>query len=96
MFEAYTNNASNYVFQGVLIIINLPLGPTGTTTITGTNLTLINIGNLIPVIGLGTFGSEHVEADTVAKTVLNAASIGYRHFDCASVYADWCSSGRFV
>ncbi len=40
----------------------------------------------MPAIGLGTFGSEHVSADEIASAVRYAASIGYRHFDCASVY----------
>ena len=40
----------------------------------------------MPAIGLGTFGSDHVSAETVAEAVGTAASIGYRHFDCASVY----------
>ncbi len=42
----------------------------------------------MPAIGLGTFGSDHVSGDIVARTVLDAASIGYRHFDCASVYGN--------
>jgi hypothetical protein len=37
-------------------------------------------------IGLGTFGSGQVSHDAVAEAVKCAASIGYRHFDCASVY----------
>jgi len=42
----------------------------------------------MPAIGLGTFGSDHVTADEVAAAVKDAAAIGYRHFDCASVYAN--------
>lgn len=42
----------------------------------------------MPVIGLGTFGSDLVSADQVADAVRIAASIGYRHFDCASVYGN--------
>ena len=45
-------------------------------------------GAAIPAIGLGTFGSDHVGADEVAEAVKGAASIGYRHFDCASVYGN--------
>jgi diketogulonate reductase-like aldo/keto reductase len=42
----------------------------------------------MPAIGLGTFGSDHVSHDAVAEAVKYAASIGYRHFDCASVYGN--------
>jgi len=42
-------------------------------------------GALMPAIGLGTFGSDHVSADEVAAAVKDAAAVGYRHFDCASV-----------
>jgi diketogulonate reductase-like aldo/keto reductase len=42
----------------------------------------------IPVIGMGTFGSDHVSPDAIAKAVLGAADAGYRHFDCASVYGN--------
>jgi diketogulonate reductase-like aldo/keto reductase len=42
----------------------------------------------MPSIGLGTFGSDHVSHDAVAEAVKYAASIGNRHFDCASVYGN--------
>ena len=42
----------------------------------------------IPAIGLGTFGSDHVSASQIAEGVKCAAAIGYRHFDCASVYGN--------
>jgi alcohol dehydrogenase (NADP+) len=45
-------------------------------------------GARIPVVGLGTFGSDSVSGETVAAAVLGAAEIGYRHFDCASVYGN--------
>jgi len=45
-------------------------------------------GANMPVIGLGTFGSDHVSHDAVAQAVQYAAKIGYRHFDCASVYGN--------
>ncbi len=45
-------------------------------------------GAKMPAIGLGTFGSDHAPADLVAGAVLGAAGVGYRHFDCASVYAN--------
>ncbi|MCL2660885.1 MAG: aldo/keto reductase [Acidobacteriaceae bacterium] len=48
----------------------------------------LNSGSRMPAIGLGTFGSDHVSHDAVADAVKYAASIGYRHFDCASVYGN--------
>ncbi len=45
-------------------------------------------GALMPAIGLGTFGSDHVPAGEIAEAVKGAASVGYRHFDCASVYGN--------
>ncbi len=45
-------------------------------------------GAPIPAIGLGTFGSDHVSAAEVAEAVKGAAAVGYRHFDCASVYGN--------
>src|SRR6476469_10613429 len=45
-------------------------------------------GARLPAIGLGTFGSDHVTAGEVAAAVEDAAAVGYRHFDCASVYAN--------
>jgi len=45
-------------------------------------------GASIPAIGLGTFGSDSVTGETVAEAVLGATRVGYRHFDCASVYGN--------
>jgi alcohol dehydrogenase (NADP+) len=45
-------------------------------------------GATIPAIGLGTFGSDHVSGESVAAAVEDAARVGYRHFDCASVYGN--------
>src|SRR5271165_5004227 len=45
-------------------------------------------GAAMPGIGLGTFGSDHVTPAQVAGAVLGAAAVGYRHFDCASVYGN--------
>lgn len=42
----------------------------------------------MPVIGMGTFGSDHASDDAVAEAVIGAASVGYRHFDCASIYCN--------
>lgn len=51
-------------------------------------------GSKIPAIGLGTFGSDHVSHDAVAEAVRYAAGIGYRHFDCASVYGNEAFIGK--
>lgn len=45
-------------------------------------------GAHMPAIGLGTFGSDHAAAAEVAAAVEGAAAVGYRHFDCASVYGN--------
>ncbi len=48
----------------------------------------LSTGATMPAVGLGTFGSDHVTADQVAEAVRGAAAVGYRHFDCASVYGN--------
>lgn len=45
-------------------------------------------GARIPAIGIGTFGSDRFSGEEVAAAVLGAISVGYRHVDCASVYAN--------
>ncbi|MEI7901094.1 MAG: aldo/keto reductase [bacterium] len=49
--------------------------------------TLAN-GTRMPVVGMGTFGSDKYSAAQVADAVIEAAALGYRHFDCASVYGN--------
>jgi len=46
----------------------------------------LSSGAQIPAIGLGTFGSDRVTGQQIAQAVEDAAAIGFRHFDCASVY----------
>ena len=55
---------------------------------------ILKNGAQIPAIGFGTFGSDHAPHETVAEAVRYAASIGYRHFDCASVYGNEHRIGR--
>ena len=45
-------------------------------------------GAKIPAIGLGTFGSDRISGEQIAAAVFGAASVGYRHFDCAAVYGN--------
>ena len=49
-------------------------------------ITVMQTKAQLPAIGLGTFGSDHVEPDAIAKAVRMAIEMGYRHIDCASVY----------
>ena len=48
----------------------------------------LNNGVKMPVIGLGTFGSDKITSSEVADTVVGAAEYGQRLFDCASVYGN--------
>lgn len=45
-------------------------------------------GAEMPAIGLGTFGSDRIGANEIARAVEYAAQAGYRHFDCAAVYGN--------
>ncbi len=51
-------------------------------------------GARMPAIGLGTFGSDHSSAKDISAAVRYGAGVGYRHFDCASVYANECEIGE--
>jgi alcohol dehydrogenase (NADP+) len=51
-------------------------------------------GATIPAIGLGTFGSDNYTTSQIAEAIIGAASVGYRHFDCASVYGNEDAVGR--
>ena len=53
-------------------------------------------GAKMPAVGLGTFGSDHVTAAQVADAVKGAAAVGYRHFDCASVYGNEAEIGASI
>jgi len=48
----------------------------------------LHTGAAMPAIGLGTFGSDRFSGEDVAQAVIGAATVGYRHFDCASVYGN--------
>lgn len=53
-------------------------------------------GASIPVVGLGTFGSDTYSADEVASAVEIAIRMGYRHLDCASVYGNEKEIGQVL
>ena len=50
-------------------------------------------GARIPALGLGTFGSDRYANDEIARAVFDAATLGSRHFDCASVYGNEAEIG---
>lgn len=45
-------------------------------------------GDEMPMVGLGTFGSDNYEAGQIAASVKEAIKRGYRHIDCAAVYGN--------
>lgn len=49
--------------------------------------TLAN-GNKMPCMGMGTFGSDRFTPQQVSGAVAGAIDVGYRMFDCASVYGN--------
>lgn len=51
-------------------------------------------GSQLPAIGMGTFGSDSVSADSVAHAVKIALEMGWRHFDCAAVYRNEAAIGE--
>ncbi len=54
----------------------------------------LNNGELMPVLGLGTFGSDSISAEEVSNAVIRAAEFGQRLFDCASVYGNEKEIGK--
>ena len=49
---------------------------------------VLESGAQIPCIGLGTFGNDCYDGETIAEAVQDAISLGYRHIDCSSVYGN--------
>ena len=45
-------------------------------------------GQEIPCVGMGTFGSDHFNAEQISAAVSGAIRCGYRLFDCAAVYGN--------
>jgi alcohol dehydrogenase (NADP+) len=56
----------------------------------------LHTGASMPAIGLGTFGSDHASPAEIAEAVRGAIEAGYRHLDCASVYANEAEIGRVL
>ena len=48
----------------------------------------LSTGEKIPCIGMGTFGSDRFTPEQVSMAVAGAIRVGYRLFDCASVYGN--------
>lgn len=57
---------------------------------------LLSNGAEIPVIGLGTFGSDNYSNEQIAEAVRTAIRMGYRHIDCASVYGNEKEIGKVL
>ena len=53
-------------------------------------------GAEIPVVGLGTFGSDNYDNETIAEAVRTAVRSGYRHIDCAAIYGNEKEIGRVL
>lgn len=70
--------------------VEIASGPAGKTAVDPALVPqrILYTGAKMPAIGLGTFGSDHVSPAEVAAAVDGAAAVGYRHFDCASVYGN--------
>ena len=51
-------------------------------------------GQEIPCVGMGTFGSDHFNAEQISAAVAGAIRCGYRLFDCAAVYGNEAEIGE--
>ena len=49
---------------------------------------ILYTGAAMPAIGMGTFGSDHADAQKVQEAVRGAIRVGYRHFDGAAGYGN--------
>ena len=48
----------------------------------------LSTGEMIPCIGMGTFGSDRYTPEQVSEAVGGAIRCGYRMFDCAAIYGN--------
>lgn len=53
-------------------------------------------GAKVPVVGLGTFGSDRFGHEEIAEAVKEAIRLGYRHIDCAAVYGNEKHIGQAI
>lgn len=53
-------------------------------------------GSLMPVVGIGTFGSDRFSHDVVADAVYDAIHSGYRFVDCAACYGNEKNIGEVL
>ena len=53
-------------------------------------------GKKLPMIGLGTFGSDHMSNENIQKAVKFSIENGYRMIDCARVYYNEASVGKAI
>lgn len=51
-------------------------------------------GMKLPIVGYGTFGSDHVSAQNVGESLKTALKLGYRHLDCARAYRNEPEIGK--
>lgn len=51
-------------------------------------------GDEIPVVGMGTFGSDRFSSEQVSNAVAGAIRTGYRMFDCAACYGNESEIGE--
>lgn len=56
----------------------------------------LNNGAVIPAVGIGTFGSDNYDNDTIANALKIAIRNGYRHIDCAAVYGNEAEIGTAI
>ena len=49
---------------------------------------ILQNGDKMPCVGMGTFGSDRFTSKQVSAAVAGAIKVGYRLFDCASVYGN--------
>ncbi|KAK1288679.1 hypothetical protein QJS10_CPB19g01603 [Acorus calamus] len=57
---------------------------------------ILNSGHKMPVMGMGTASYPYPDPETVESAVLEAISLGYRHFDTASAYRTERPLGRAI
>ena len=53
-------------------------------------------GEKIPVVGLGTFGSDKYGPEAISEAVYGAVKFGYRLIDCAAVYQNEAQIGQVL